>query len=64
LQLRVFRLGGDKNRNVGVGVLPKCQKLLVRDVRLGRVALEHVRAAKSEICERPENVIQHDAAME
>jgi hypothetical protein len=40
VQLGVFRLGGDEDRDVRVGVSPECEKILVRFFALGRIADE------------------------
>ncbi len=39
LQLGVFRLGFLQDRDVGVGVLPQCEEILIRGTGFGRVAL-------------------------
>ena len=39
LQLRLLRLRRDKNGNVGVGVFPECEEILIRSLGFGGVAL-------------------------
>jgi hypothetical protein len=48
LQLRVFRLGRDEDGNVGVGVFPQREEILISRLGLGGVALHGVGAAETE----------------
>src|SRR5467141_305273 len=47
-QLCVLGLGGDEHRNVGVGVLPHRQKILVGRARADRIAFERSRACQAQ----------------
>ena len=51
LQLRVFRFGLLEDRDIGIGVLPQRQKILIRGLRLGVLARERVGAAKPQMRE-------------
>jgi hypothetical protein len=45
LQLSVFRLGLLENRDIGVGVFPEGEKILVRSLRLGLISRQSQRSA-------------------
>ena len=49
LQLGVFGLRLRQGRNVGVGILPKREKVLVCGAGFGGVALQNVSASKAEM---------------
>ena len=49
LQLRVLRLGFLHYGNVGVGVLPEGEEILVRTLRFGGVAREAVGAGQTQV---------------
>ncbi len=49
LQLDVLGLGDDKNGNVGVGVFPEREEILVGSFGFGGVALQSVRPRKPEM---------------
>jgi hypothetical protein len=49
LQLRVLRLSGDEDRNVGVGVFPEREEILIGRLGFGVVALQHVGSADLEM---------------
>jgi len=63
LQLRVFCLGFEQYRNVGIGVFPECEEILIRGTGLGRVALESVGASQLEMCQYADGFIQNNAAI-
>jgi hypothetical protein len=48
-QFGVFGFGGNKDGNVGVGVFPECQKILIGRLGLGGVALQDVGAGKAKM---------------
>ncbi len=54
MQLRVLRLGFLQNRNVGIGVFPEGEKILIGDAGLGGVAGEGVGTGEAEMGERTE----------
>ena len=43
LQLHVLRLGLLQDGDVGVGVFPEGEEILIGSFRFGRIALEHIR---------------------
>ena len=47
VQLGVLRLGGDKDGNVKVGVLPQREEILIRDPGFDGVALQRVGAGEA-----------------
>jgi hypothetical protein len=47
-KLRIFCLGRDEDGNVGVGVFPEREEILIRGARLSAVALQRVGAGKSQ----------------
>jgi hypothetical protein len=63
LQLRVFRFGGDEDRNVWVGAFPKREEVPIRRISLRGVALNCVCASETEMGERTDWVIFYDASM-
>ena len=52
LQLRVLRLGLLQNGDVGVGVFPEGEEVVVGDFCLGGVALQHIRATEAKMGKR------------
>jgi hypothetical protein len=51
-QLRVLRLSGDENRDVGVGVFPQGEEILIRGAGLCGVALHRVNRADVRVIQR------------
>ena len=62
-QLHVLRLGLLQDRDVGVGVFPQGEKVLVGSFRLGSVALQGVGATKAKMCQRTDGFVHHDSTM-
>jgi hypothetical protein len=58
LQLRVLRLGFFQGRDVGVGVFPQREELLVSSYRFDPVAGEHICAAKLQAGQRAPRKIE------
>ena len=56
-------LGLLQDRNVGVGVFPEDQGILIRAFCLGHVAVDRVGSAKVEMGECAQSEVHHDAAM-
>src|SRR5258708_30918303 len=48
LQLSVFGLGGDEDGDVGVGVFPESEEILIGGAGFGCITLEHVSAGEGE----------------
>src|SRR2546425_13266408 len=63
LQLRVFRFGLLQDGDVGVGVFPEREEVLVGGASLSSVAGERVGTGKAEMGQRPEWEIQYDSTM-
>jgi anti-sigma B factor antagonist len=63
LQLGVFSFGLLEDRNIGVGVLPHLEEILVRRLGLGVIARENVSAAKPEMRERADGRISREAGV-
>ena len=63
LQLCVLRLGLLQDGDVGVGVFPKRQEVLIGGFCLGGVALNSVGTAELEMGECADGRVQHDSAM-
>jgi hypothetical protein len=49
LQLGVFGLGLLQDGNVGVGIFPKREEILIRRLGFGSVALQHVAVGEAEM---------------
>ena len=62
-QLRVFDLGLLEDGNVGVGVFPEGEKILICRLGFDGVALQGVGASETEMSQRADTVIHDDAAM-
>ncbi len=56
-------LGLLQDRNVGVGVFPEDQEILIRAFCLGHLAVDRVGSAKLEMGECAQSEVHHDAAM-
>ena len=63
LQLRVLRLGLLQDGNVGVGVFPEREEILICGSGFGGVALQHVGAGEAEMRECADGFVQHNPAM-
>src|SRR5438552_78598 len=63
LQLRVLRLGLLQDGDVGIGVFPLAEKILVRALRFGGVACHRVGTSESDMRECPQREIQDDTTM-
>jgi len=63
LQLRVLRLGSDKNGGVGVCVFPERQEILIGGVGLDCVALQSIGAAHLEMRKCADGFVHHHSAM-
>src|SRR5712691_7432948 len=63
LQLCVLRLGLLQDGNVGIGVFPESEEVLVSGAALCSVAGEGVGAGEAEMGESAQREVQHDAAM-
>ena len=50
-QLRVLDLGLLQDGDVGVGVLPECEEVLIGRAGLGSVSLQHIGAGEAEMGE-------------
>jgi hypothetical protein len=60
LQLRVFRLGFFQDGDVGVGVFPKREKVLIPGARFGGISLKGVSASEAKARQRSEYVVHYD----
>src|SRR5260370_69116 len=49
LQLSVFGLGGDEDGDVGVGVFPESEEILIGGAGFGCITLEHVSPGEGEL---------------
>jgi hypothetical protein len=63
LQFRVFGLGGDEDRDVGIGVLPESEEILISLARFGGIHLQSVGAGKAEAGEGSKRRIGNDGAV-
>ena len=63
LQLRVLRLSLFQDGDVGVGVFPQREEILIRGVGLRRIALQGIGAGAAEMRERTDGFHDHKAAM-
>ena len=63
LQLRVLCLGFFEDGDIGVGVFPEGEEILVGSFRFGGVTGEGIRAGELEMGERTEQEILHDSGM-
>src|ERR1700688_864539 len=53
LKLRVLRLGFLQDRDVGVGVFPEGEKVLVGHFRFGGIARKRICSSQLKVCQRP-----------
>src|ERR1017187_10316770 len=63
LQPGVFRLGLDEDRDVGVGVFPKGEEILVGSLCPGLISRHGERSAELQVCQWADGIADHDAAM-
>src|ERR1035441_595165 len=63
LQFRVLRLGFFQDGDVGVGVFPEDEEVLVGTLRFGSVAGEDIRAGELQVGERAEQEVLHDSGV-
>src|SRR5271156_2830611 len=63
LQLRVLRLGFFQDGDVGVGVFPEREEIVVGALRLPCVALQGVSAGEAEAGQRSPGKVPHQSAM-
>src|SRR4051812_19983455 len=63
LQPGVFRAGLLEDGDVGVGVLPERQKILVGDLGLGGIAGRHERPAELQVGQRADRIADYDPAV-
>ena len=63
LQLRVLRLGFLQDGDVGVGVFPERQEILIGGFRFSGIAREGIATGEAEMRKSTQRVVQHDAAM-
>src|SRR5438445_4655826 len=63
LQFRVVRLGLLQDWDVGVGIFPECQEILIRAFCFGHIAVNRVGSSKLKMRERTQRKIQNDTAM-
>ena len=63
LQLGVLGLRGDEDGDVGVGVFPECQEILVGGAGLHRVTLQGVGTPKLQMGQRSDGFAKHNPTM-
>jgi hypothetical protein len=63
LQLGVFRLGLLEDRDVGVGVFPEIEEILVGSLGLGLVPRQNERSAALQVRQRADGIGGDDPAM-
>ena len=57
LQFRILRLGLLQDGDVGVGVSPECEEVLIRGAGFGSVSLQYVRAPELQMSQRPNGLV-------
>ena len=62
-QLRVFRLGLLEDRDVGVGVFPECEEILVGSLCLGLISRQSERSAELQVRQCADGIADHDPAV-
>jgi hypothetical protein len=62
LQLRVLGFGSFKDGNVGVGIFPEREEILIRGSGFGGVALQCVGTGETEMAEYADGFIERNAA--
>src|SRR6266849_6969619 len=63
LQLRVFRLGFFQDRDLGVGVFPEREEILICRLGFGGVALHGIGSTDLEMRECSNGFVEHNTAM-
>ena len=63
LQLRVLRLGLLQDGDVGIGVFPEREEILVLDAGLRQVTLDGIGAAEAKMGEGTDGFVEYDTAM-
>src|SRR5213592_2459198 len=63
LQLRVLRLGFLQDGDVGVGVFPEGEEILIGGAGLGCVPGEGMGTGQAEMGKRTERIVQYDTAV-
>ena len=53
LQLRVLRFGLLQDGDVGVGIFPEGEEVLVGHFRFGGIARKHICSSQLKVCQRP-----------
>src|SRR5271169_975625 len=62
-QLRVLGFRSDEDGNIGVGVLPKREEILIRSFGPGLVARQNKRSPELQIRQRADGIQPHETAM-
>src|ERR1700694_1100681 len=63
LQLRVLRLGFLQDRDVGVGVFPEGEEVLIGGASLGGVSLQRVRTSQAEMGQYARREVHNNATV-
>src|SRR5215469_8419381 len=63
LQLRILDFGFFQDGDVGVGIFPECQEILIRSFRLGGVAGKRVSTPQAKMRQRPYRRVGYDTSM-
>src|SRR5215831_20908496 len=63
LQLRVFCFGLLQDRDVGIGVFPESEEILIRGAGLGCLSLQSVRTTELEVRKSTDWLVQHNSPM-
>src|SRR5271163_2186123 len=62
-QPRVLRLGLLQDRDIGVGVFPERQKILIRDARLGTISGKRVGSGQAQVRQRADDFVGDNAGV-
>ena len=63
LQLRVVRLGFFQDGDVGVGVFPEGEEILIRGAGFGGVAGHYIRTTELKMGQSAQREVEHDPAV-
>src|SRR5437868_446461 len=63
VELRVFDFGLFQDADIGVGVFPEREKILICSASLGGLTLQDISAGKAEVRERSDGLVQHNSAV-